>query len=98
VVNSNSMVKTLVNHNSQAIGFISTGSVDRSIKAIKFEGVEATAENIANHEYQLSRPFLLLHYPEKDKQETKELFKFIQSNKVKKLIEEYGYIPTAKYK
>ncbi|PNH99306.1 phosphate ABC transporter substrate-binding protein [Vibrio diazotrophicus] len=98
VVNSNSMVKTLVNHNSQAIGFISTGSVDRSIKAIKFEGVEATAKNIANHEYQLSRPFLLLHYPEKDKQETKELFKFIQSNKVKKLIEEYGYIPTAKYK
>lgn len=98
VVNSNSMVKTLVNHNSQAIGFISTGSVDRSIKAIKFEGVEATPETIANHEYQLSRPFLLLHYPEKDKQETKELFKFIQSNKVKKLIEEYGYIPTAKYK
>ncbi len=98
VVNSNSMVKTLVNHNSQAIGFISTGSVDRSVKAIKFEGVAATPETIASHEYQLSRPFLLLHYPEKDKQETKELFRFIQSDRVKKLIEEYGYIPTAKYK
>lgn len=37
VVNSNSMVKTLVNHNKQAIGFISTGSVDRSVKAVTFE-------------------------------------------------------------
>ncbi len=98
VVNSNSMVKTLVNHNSQAIGFISTGSIDRSVKAIKFEDIEATANNIASHKYQLSRPFLLLHYPEKDSQEIKEFFNFIHSEKVKTLIEEYGYIPANQYK
>ncbi len=98
VVNSNSMVKTLVNHNSQAIGFISTGSIDRSVKAIKFEDIEATANNIASHKYQLSRPFLLLHYPEKDSQEIKEFFNFINSKKVKTLIEEYGYIPANQYK
>ncbi len=98
VVNSNSMVKTLVNHNSQAIGFISTGSIDRSVKAIKFEDIEATANNIASHKYQLSRPFLLLHYPEKDSQEIKEFFNFINSEKVKTLIEEYGYIPAKQYK
>lgn len=37
VVNSNSMMKTLVNHNTQAVGFISIGSVDKSVKAIQFE-------------------------------------------------------------
>ncbi len=97
VVNSNSMVKTLVNHNSQAVGFISTGSVDQSVKAINFEGVEATPKTIASHEYQLARPFLLLHYPEKETKEVAEFFRFIKSDRVKHLIEEYGYIPTAKY-
>lgn len=97
VVNSNSMVKTLVNHNSQAIGFISTGSVDQSVKAITFEGIAATPETIASHKYQLSRPFLILHYPEKETQDVAEFFRFIKSDKVKHLIEKYGYIPTARY-
>ncbi|MDE1243964.1 phosphate ABC transporter substrate-binding protein [Vibrio aestuarianus] len=92
VVNSNSMVKTLVNHNPQAIGFISTGSVDKSIKAIKFEGVEATAKNIANHEYQLSRPFLVLYYPQKMTEEVKAFISYLGSDKANALIDEYGYI------
>ncbi len=97
VVNSNSMVKTLVNHNTQAIGFISTGSVDQSVKAITFEGVEATPKTIASHKYQLARPFLILHYPEKETKDVTEFLRFIKSDRVKQLIEEYGYIPTAKY-
>ncbi len=57
VVNSNSMVKTLVNHNKQAIGFISMGSVDSSVKAINFDGTEATEKTILDGKYGLSRPF-----------------------------------------
>lgn len=48
VVNSNSMVKTIVNHNPQAIGFVSLGSVDRSVKAITIDGIDANAKNIAS--------------------------------------------------
>ncbi|MGL5430694.1 MAG: phosphate ABC transporter substrate-binding protein PstS family protein [Vibrio sp.] len=92
VVNSNSMVKTLVNHNTQAIGFISIGSVDKSIKAIQFEKTEPSADNIAKHSYQLSRPFLILHYPEKASEQTKQFIAFLQSEPTKKLIVEYGYI------
>ncbi|MEZ9070516.1 phosphate ABC transporter substrate-binding protein [Vibrio splendidus] len=91
VVNSNSMVKTIVNHNPHAIGFISVGSIDRSIKAITFEGVEPTSKNIANHSYELVRPFLLLHKTESVSDESKDFIKFVNSKHGQDLIEEYGY-------
>lgn len=93
VVNSNSMVKTLVSHNKQAIGFISTGSVDRSIKAVKFEGVEANSQTIANHKYVLSRPFLVLYKDSMLDQQAQSFIKYLQGAKARTLIKEYGYIP-----
>ncbi|QIA66000.1 phosphate ABC transporter substrate-binding protein PstS family protein [Vibrio astriarenae] len=93
VVNSNSMVKTLVNHNKQAIGFISTGSVDRSVKAVTFEGVVGDNDTIAKGQYALSRPFLLVYNPEKLTNDAKAFLKFLTSNQAQVLIEEYGYTP-----
>ncbi|MDC0609755.1 phosphate ABC transporter substrate-binding protein [Vibrio sp.] len=93
VVNSNSMVKTLVNHNAQAIGFISTGSVDRSVKPVKFEGIEPTVENISNGKYQLSRPFLTLYYKDKISETEKKFIDFLLSDHIRELVQEYGYIP-----
>ncbi|MCE0495576.1 phosphate ABC transporter substrate-binding protein [Vibrio sp. DNF-1] len=93
VVNSNSMVKTLVNHNPQAIGFISTGSVDLSIKPVTFDGTEASVENIANGKYQLSRPFLTLYYKHKINKSEKSFIQFLTSERVRQLVTEYGYIP-----
>jgi phosphate transport system substrate-binding protein len=96
VVNSNSMVKTIINHNPQAIGFISTGSVDRSIKALDFEGIRAHTDNISNGTYQLSRPFLILHYGKATKKEIKEFTDYLKSEHVRQLIIDYGYIPPIK--
>lgn len=96
VVNSNSMVKTLVNHNPQAIGFVSTGSVDNSVKALTFEGVISNSKNVANGSYQLSRPFLVLHYNSKESKEIQEFLTYLQSDHVRKLILNYGYIPSIK--
>ncbi|EEY99492.1 ABC-type phosphate transport system periplasmic component [Vibrio sp. RC586] len=92
VVNSNSMMKTLVNHNTQAIGFISIGSVDKSVKPLQFEKTDPTADNIAKHSYQLSRPFLILHYSDKADTDTQRFIQFVKSDRAKKLIVEYGYI------
>lgn len=94
VVNSNSMVKTLVNHNPQAIGFISTGSVDMSVKPISFNGIEASVDNIANGKYQLSRPFLTVYYSHKIDAAEQSFIKFLSSQRVRELIVEYGYIPS----
>ncbi|WP_047049657.1 phosphate ABC transporter substrate-binding protein [Vibrio mexicanus] len=93
VVNSNSMVKTIVNHNKQAIGFISTGSVDRSVKAINFEGVAPTNESIASRKYELSRPFILLYHTEELDEKATEFLNYVTTNKAAALITEYGYTP-----
>lgn len=96
VVNGNSMVKTIVNHNKQAIGFISVGSVDHSIKALDFEGVEATNKNIANGAYELSRPFLITYKPKEIDAEAKSFIQYLKGTDAKTLIGEYGYTPISK--
>lgn len=58
-------VKTAVAGNASTLGYISLGSVDNTIKAIQFEGVDATAENVKNGTYKLSRPFNIV-YPSED--------------------------------
>ena len=88
VVNSNSMVKTLVNHNKQAIGFVSTGSIDRSVKAVEFEGVKVSNETIVNGKYQLSRPFLVLYQRDRTSDSVKSFIKFLTSLEAKSLIRE----------
>ncbi|MGF1748326.1 MULTISPECIES: phosphate ABC transporter substrate-binding protein [Vibrio] len=96
VVNSNSMVKTIVNHNPHAIGFVSEGSVDRSIKAIQFEGVEASTQNIAQGKYKLARPFLLLHKKDDIDDDADKFIKYVLSDNGQALIAEYGYTPIKK--
>lgn len=93
VVNSNSMVKTIVNHNPHAIGFISKGSVDSSVKTINFEGAEPTANNIARGRYELSRPFLLIHKKGTLTNESIQFIDFVTSSRGQSLIKEYGYTP-----
>ncbi|MGF1697848.1 phosphate ABC transporter substrate-binding protein [Vibrio kyushuensis] len=93
VVNSNSMVKTIVNHNKQAIGFISKGSVDKSIRALTFEGVEATSNNISSGKYSLYRPFLMVYHQETLTDDAQGFLTYINSQSAKNLIREYGYTP-----
>jgi phosphate transport system substrate-binding protein len=91
VVNSNSMVKTIVNHNSHAIGFVSTGSIDQSIKPLTLEGVEPTSKNIAAGSYKLARPFLLLHKNDDIEDAADDFIRFVTSSQGQRLINEYGY-------
>jgi phosphate transport system substrate-binding protein len=60
VVNSNSMVKTLVAKNPHAIGYVSLGSVDAGIKPLSVDGQAPTLAAIADGRYKLARPFVIL--------------------------------------
>lgn len=91
VVNSNSMVKTIVNHNKQAIGFISTGSIDQSVKPITFEGIKPDNSMIANGKYELARPFLVVYKEGSADEEVKDFVKYLNSKDASQLIQEYGY-------
>ncbi|MDR2110047.1 MAG: phosphate ABC transporter substrate-binding protein [Spirochaetaceae bacterium] len=53
-------VKAEVSRNVDAIGYISLGSVDESVKALSVNGVAAATANVVNQSYKIARPFLLL--------------------------------------
>jgi len=50
IQNSTGAIKNAVISDPYAVGFISMGSVDTSVKDVKVDGVEATGENVTNGE------------------------------------------------
>lgn len=60
IQNSTGAVRTAVSSDANAVGFISMGSMDESVKAAKVDGVDATEENVLSGSYKISRPFNFL--------------------------------------
>lgn len=50
-------VLTSVAGNKDSIGYVSTGSLNETVKAINIDGIAPTIENIKNGSYKISRPF-----------------------------------------
>ena len=57
VTNSTNVMMTTVAGDVNAIGYISLGSLNETVKALQIEGVDATVENIKAGTYTLARPF-----------------------------------------
>ena len=57
ITNSTSVMMTTVAGDDYAIGYISLGSLNDTVKAVKVDGAEATAENVKSGTYKVSRPF-----------------------------------------
>ena len=94
--NSTAVMMTTVAENEYAIGYISLGSLDESqVKAVKIDGAEATAENIENGSYKVSRPFNVAVKPDSDNAVAKDLMAFIMSTEGQQVVADEGYIPVA---
>lgn len=57
IQNGTDAVMTTVGNTPDAIGYISLGSLNDTVKAVKIEGVEATDQNIIDGKYPIARPF-----------------------------------------
>ncbi len=57
ITNSTSVMMTSVAGNRNAIGYISLGSLNDSVKALAIDGAAATVENIKAGTYKIARPF-----------------------------------------
>ena len=62
---------TTVAGDEYAVGYVSLGSLDDSVKAVKIDGAEATAENIKNGSYKVSRPFNIATKKDLDNESSK---------------------------
>ena len=57
VTDSTSVMMQTIAGNKAAIGYISLGSLNDTVKALQIDGVDATAENVKNGTYKIARPF-----------------------------------------
>lgn len=91
VASGNGAIKTLVANNPYAIGYISLGSVDESLKAVSIEGATATKQNIKAGAYAIARPFILL-VNQQSEPAAQQFIEYIMGAEGQALVAENGYI------
>ena len=57
---STGAIKAGISGNPDAIGYISLGSVDNTVKAVSVNNVAASNANVVNGSYKIARPFIVL--------------------------------------
>ena len=92
--NSTGSMMTYVAGNPNAIGYISLGSLDETVKAVKVGGVEATAENVLGGSYKLARPFNVVYKADtlKNNDLLADFLTFLKSKQAHDIIVDEGYV------
>ncbi|MFJ8065310.1 phosphate ABC transporter substrate-binding protein [Psychrobacillus sp. NPDC096426] len=93
IASGNGNIKTTVANNKHAVGFISFEYIDESISTIDINGVEATAENVLQEKYSLSRPFLFVYKEGQLTNSGQRFIDFILSEDGQLIAAEAGAIP-----
>ena len=91
VTNSTAVMMTGVAQDPQAIGYISLGSLDDSVKALKVDGAEASAANVKSGTYKVSRPFNIVTNDDIS-DVAQDFVDYILSSDGQAIVEEDGYI------
>ena len=92
ITNSTSVMMTTVAGNKAAIGYVSLGSLDESqVKAVLIDGAQATAENVKDGTYKVSRPFNIATKGEPTGL-AKDFIDYILSEEGQAVVEENGYV------
>lgn len=90
-INSTEAVITNVKDNEAAIGYISLGSLNDTVKALKIGGVEATADNVKSGDYAVSRPFNIA-YKGEISDVAQDFVDYIMSSDGQKIVSDNGYV------
>ncbi len=91
ITNSTSVMMTTVAGNVNAIGYVSLGSLSSDVKALLVDGAEATADNVKNGSYGVSRPFNIATLGEPEGLAA-DFINFILSDEGQAVVEENGYV------
>lgn len=92
ITNSTEVAITSVSGNKNAIGYISLGSLNSKVKAVKIDDVEATVGNIKNGSYKASRPFNIVIREAATNPVINDFVNFIMSTEGQSIVEKKGYI------
>ena len=92
ITNSTSVMMTSVSGNEYAIGYISLGSMNDTVKAVKINGSIASIENVKNGTYTIARPFNIVTKSVVS-EATQDFIQYIMSTEGQKIVEDSGYVP-----
>ena len=90
--NSNGTVREAVINDPNAVGYVSTGLVNDKVKALAWDGVEPTVENVKNGTYPLARPVFFLTKAQLAPN-VRAFIDFVLSPDGQKILEKEGLIP-----
>lgn len=94
ITNSTAVMMTTVAGDENAIGYISLGSLDDSVKAVNIDGAEATTDNVKSGDYKVSRPFNVVTNSNTELSDVAQDFmNYIMSTEGQAVVSEEGYIP-----
>ena len=91
IQNGTDAVMTTVAGDKDSIGYISLGSLNDTVKALKVEGVEATSENVQNQSYKISRPFNIAYKGDLSPL-AEDFLNFIISSQGQDIVVKEGYV------
>lgn len=91
ITNSTDVMLTSVASDTYGIGYVSLGSLNDTVKAVKIDGAEATVENIKSGTYTIARPFNIATCGEVS-DVAQDFINYIMSAEGQAVITEKGYI------
>ena len=91
ITNNTDVMLTTVAGDENSIGYVSLGSLNDTVKAVKIDGAEATAENVADDTYKVARPFNIVT-GDKLSDAAQDFENYIMSADGQKIIQDNGYI------
>lgn len=95
ITNNTAAMLMTVAGDPQAIGYVSLGSLNDTVKAVKVAGVEATAENVASGAYKLARPFNIAWRADAQSDLAKDFVAFVLSAEGQQIVSDNGYVGSA---
>ena len=92
ITNSTSVVMTTVSGDKNAMGYLSLGSLNDTVKALSIDGAQPSVANIENGTYTIARPFIVATKGDLS-EAAQDFMDYILSAQGQKIVNDNGYIP-----
>lgn len=92
ITNNTAVMLTTVAGDHYAIGYVSLGSMNESVKAVSVAGVQATAENVGNGSYAIARPFNIAYRDDAITELGMDFIAYIMSAEGQTVVAANGYV------
>lgn len=92
VTNSTAVMLQSIMGNDNAIGYISLGSLNDTVKAVSIDGVKPSIETVKNGTYPVARPFNVVYDQSSLDEVGQDFLNYVMSEEGQAIVEEKGYI------